>query len=58
MQRRLVPILIPLSIVLAVGMHLTSCGPKAVVVETAQLQMFKPLPDAVESQKNPITGRR
>jgi len=55
MQRRLVPILIPLSIVLAVGMHLTSCGPKAVVVETAQLQMFKPLPDAVESQKNPIT---
>ena len=55
MQNRLVPILIPLSIVLAAGMYLTSCGPKAVVVDTAQLTMFKALPDAVESQKNPIT---
>jgi cytochrome c peroxidase len=41
--------------VLAAGMHLTSCGPKTVVVDTAQLQMFKPLPDAVLSEKNPIT---
>jgi cytochrome c peroxidase len=40
MQHRLLPILIPLSIMLAAGMHLTSCGPKAVVVDT---------------QKNPIT---
>jgi len=55
MQNRLVRILTPLSIVLAAGMHLTSCGPKAVVVDTAQLKMFQPLPDAVESQKNPIT---
>jgi len=55
MQNRLVSILIPLSIVLAAGMHLTSCGPTAVVVDTAQLKMFKALPDAVESQKNPIT---
>jgi cytochrome c peroxidase len=55
MQDRLAPILLPLSIILAASMHLTSCGTKAVVVETAQLQMFKPLPDAVESQKNPIT---
>jgi cytochrome c peroxidase len=55
MHNRLVPILIPLSIVLAAGMNLTSCGPKAVVVDTAQLKMFKALPDAVESQKNPIT---
>jgi len=54
-QNRLVPILIPLSIVLAAGKHLTSCGPKAVVVDTAQLKMFKALPDAVESQKNRIT---
>jgi hypothetical protein len=29
-------------------MHLTSCGPKAVVVDTAQLKMFKALPDADE----------
>jgi cytochrome c peroxidase len=55
MHNRLIPILIPLSIVLAAGMHLTSCGPKAVVVDTAQLKMFMALPDAVESQKNPIT---
>ena len=55
MQNRLVPVLIPLSIVLAAGMHLTSCGPKVAVVDTAQLTMFRPLPEAVESQKNPIT---
>jgi cytochrome c peroxidase len=55
MHNRLIRILIPLSIVLAVGMHLASCGPKAVVVDTAQLKMFKALPDAVESQKNPST---
>ena len=55
MPNRLIPILIPLSMVLTAGIHLTSCGPKAVVVDTAQLKMFKPLPDAVESQKNPIT---
>jgi len=55
MRNRLVPILILLSFVLAAGVHLTNCGPKAVVVDTTQLQMFKPLPDAVESQKNPVT---
>ena len=55
MQNSRLPILIPLSIVLAAGMHLTCCGPKAVVVDTAQLKMFKALPDAVESQKNPLT---
>jgi len=56
MQNRLVHILIPLSLLLAAGTHLTSCGPKkAVVVDTAELQMFKPLPDAVESQQNPTT---
>jgi cytochrome c peroxidase len=55
MHNRLIRILIPLSIVLAAGMHLTSCGPKAVVVDRAQLKMFKALPDAMESQKNPTT---
>ncbi len=55
MQNRLALILIPLAIVLAAGMHLTSCGPKAVQVDAAQLTMFKALPGAVESQKNPIT---
>jgi hypothetical protein len=32
MQNRLVNILISLSIVLAAGLHVTSCKPKAVVV--------------------------
>jgi cytochrome c peroxidase len=55
MQSRLIPVLSPLSIVLVAGVHLTSCGPKAVVVDTARLELFRPLPEAVESQKNPIT---
>ena len=36
-------------------MQMTSCGPKAVVVDTAQLKMFKAIARRVESQKNPIT---
>ncbi len=58
MQNRLLRILILLSIVLAAGLHLTSCRPKAaavVVVDPVELQMFKPLPATVESEKNPIT---
>jgi len=55
MQNRRVLIFILLSFVFVAGMHVTSCAPKAVVVDPAQLQMFKPLPDAVDSQKNPIT---
>jgi cytochrome c peroxidase len=58
MQNRLASDLIPLSIVLVVGMHLTSCAPKAVVVDTTQLKMFTALPDEVESQKNPITDAK
>jgi len=36
-------------------MYLANCGPRAVVVDPAQLQMFTPLPNVVESEKNPIT---
>ena len=43
---------------LAAGMYLTSCGPKVAVVDTAQLKMFRPLPEAVDSQKNPITDAK
>ena len=55
MHNRLIRILIPLSIVLAAGMYLVNCGPKSVVVDPAQLKMFAALPDAVDSQTNPIT---
>jgi cytochrome c peroxidase len=55
MRNRPVPILILISFALVAGVHLTNCGPKAVVVDPAQLRMFTPLPDAVESQKNPVT---
>ena len=55
MQKRRIRILIPISIVLIVGWILTHCGPRTVVVDTAQLQMFSALPDAVESLKNPTT---
>jgi len=55
MRNRLVSILIPLPIMLAAGMSLTSCRSKAVVVNEAQLKMFRALPDAIESQKNPTT---
>ena len=55
MQNRRMQILVPLSIALVVGMQVTSCGPGAVVVDPAQLQMFSPLPEAVESQENSIT---
>jgi len=55
MQNGLIRTLTALAIVLSAGLQLTDCGPKAVVVDTAQLQMFRPLPDIVESQKNPIS---
>ncbi len=55
MQKRPVLILILLSTVFAAAMQLTNCGAKSVQVDKAQLQIFKPLPVAVESQKNPAT---
>jgi cytochrome c peroxidase len=55
MQNRLLQFLVLLSVVLVAGMHVTSCGPRAVVVDPAQLQMFSPLPEAVESEQNSIT---
>lgn len=55
MHNRLISIFIPFSIALAACIYLTSCSPKAVVVDPAQLHMFTPLPDVVDSQKNPIT---
>ena len=55
MRNKRMLIVIPLSIVLGALMQLTNCGRNAAVVDTAQLQMFSPLPDIVESEKNPIT---
>jgi cytochrome c peroxidase len=55
MQNRLLQFLVLLSVVLLAGMHVTSCGPRAVVVDPAQLQVFSPLPEAVESEQNSIT---
>jgi len=58
MQNRLIPVLLLLSVVFGAGLQMTSCGSKAVVVDTAQLQMFRPLPDIVESQKNPLSNAK
>ena len=58
MQNRLIPVLILLSVVFGSGLQMTSCGPKAVVIDTAQLQMFRPLPGIVESQKNPLSDAK
>ena len=54
MHGKLAPVL-SLCFVLAAGMYLAGCGPKAVTVDAAKLQLFKALPDLMESQKNPIT---
>jgi cytochrome c peroxidase len=58
MPNRLIPVLILLSVVFGAGLQTTSCGTKAVVVDTAQLQMFRPLPDIVASQKNPLNDAK
>ncbi|MGD0580815.1 MAG: cytochrome c peroxidase, partial [Bryobacteraceae bacterium] len=55
MSDRHTHLVIPFSILLAVGLCLTGCGPKPVTVDSVQLAMFKPLPDVVASQKNPLT---
>ena len=55
MAERHIQLAIPFSIVLAAGLYLTGCGPKPVTVDSAQLAMFKPLPEVVESPKNPLT---
>ena len=58
MQNRVIPVLILLSFVFGSGLQMISCGPKAVVIDTAQLQMFRPLPGMVESQKNPLSDAK
>jgi cytochrome c peroxidase len=55
MQNRPVRILFALSLALAAGITLMSCGPKAVTVDSAQLGVFRALPDAVECEHNAIT---
>ena len=44
-----------LAIAIAASLCLAGCGPKPVPVDPTQLAMFKPLPEVVESQKNPIS---
>jgi|SRR5208283_1377459 len=55
MSNRHIQLVNPFSMVLAAGLGLTGCGPKPVTVDSAQLEMFKPLPGVVESAKNPLT---
>ena len=54
MRGKLVPVFW-LCVVLGAGLYLAGCGPRAVTVDAAKLQLFKALPDLMESQKNPIT---
>jgi cytochrome c peroxidase len=58
MRTRLISIFIPVLIAIAAATYFTSCRHPAVLVDPAQLQMFNPLPDEVDSQNNPLSAAK
>ena len=55
MNSRRMQCLISVALLLAAGLYLAGCKSQGVLVDSAQLQLFKPLTAGVESQKNPLT---